>query len=252
MTHRIQVMTTCSAEGWAATGKRMAESFIERWPLSCLPLIVYAEGFAPDMPGIEVRGLPAWLQSFKERHRGDPRANGRSTRGYDYRFDAVKFAHKVAAIEEAARHQIAKDGETIDYLVWMDADTVTHAQVTERWLSQFLPGPDEALAWLDRVGMYPECGFLVFNLAHHDAYPVLAEWRRLYWSDGVFGLPETHDSFVLEHVVKQTKAPWRSLSGMARRKQHPMALGPLAQCLDHLKGNRKTMPFSPEHRILAS
>lgn len=241
---RIQVVTTCSAEGWAITGKRMAESFVERWPHECLPLVVYAEGFWPEMAAVEPRQLPSWLQDFKTRHEDDPKARGRGGRGYDFRFDAVKFAHKVAAVENAAR-------SAPDFLIWMDADTFTHAKVTMEWLANHLPQGDAALAWLDRIGLYPECGFLIFNMRHRDAYPVINEWKRLYWSDGVFGLPQTHDSFVLEHVVKTMKAPWKSLSGMARRNSHPMATGPLAERFDHLKGERKTKRCSPEHRILA-
>lgn len=244
--NRIEIVTTTNAEGWAQTGRRMAESIVERWPTSCLPLTVYAEGFWPDMAGTLACRLPTWLGEFKDRHHKNPTAHGRVGNGYDFRWDAVKFAHKVAAVEAAAQSARA------DFLIWMDADTFTHAPVTEEWLERILPNPIQALAWPWRVGNYPECGFLIFNLRQHPARAVIHEWRRLYETDEVFNLPQTHDSFVLQVAVERIGASWKSLSGDAANKAHVIALGPLADRIDHRKGARKALPHSPEHRVLAN
>ena len=148
---RWHVVTTTNAKGWEETGRRMAQSFLARWPNEALPLTVYAEDFDPDVDGVEIARLPEWMAEFKRLHCRTPHFNGVTQVGYDYRFDAVKFAHKVAAVTEfGLRHD---DG----VMVWLDADTFTHSDVTVEWLEKLFP-PPSYIAWLDRANSHPECG----------------------------------------------------------------------------------------------
>lgn len=240
----LTIITSMTEAIWRETGRQMAESTMEGWrAVTGERLHLYAEGFWPLHPLVRSMRLPEWVTAFKERHRNIAGARGMATGAYDFRFDAVKFCNKVAAIEDAMKRA------STDYLVWLDADTVTHQPVTMEWLRPFLPR-EEALSWLDRDSMYPECGVLIFNRQSTEAHKAVAEWRRLYESRDVFALRETHDSFVLQHVVEKRGTPWRSLSGAARSTSHPAAQGPLAAVLDHRKGARKKMAHSPEHRVL--
>lgn len=243
---KFHTVTTMSAAGYEAYGVRMLSSFLLRWPAEVKPLAVYAEGFSTHAEGLELRALPAWLDAFKSHNAGNSDARGMARGVYDFKRDAIKFSHKVAAITDAAER--VDDG----ILIWLDADTFTHAEVTVEWLESLLPS-EFALGWLSRIGMYPETGFLMFNLGHPGARELLRRFRAIYETDELFALPETHDAYVLQHLVSDMfqDLPWASLSGDAAQTSHPMARGPLAACLDHRKGPRKPLDHSPEHRVLA-
>lgn len=223
----------------------MAQSFLAHWPAS-IPLTVYAEDFDPDISGIEVRRLPEWLQTFKEQNAAH---NGQKPHWYDYRFDAVKFAHKVAALTDYAL------GTTDGALVWMDADVVTHSKPTEEWLKSLFP-QFAYLAWLDRANSHPECGFMMFRCSHPYHLNFMEAFRNLYTSGELFKLRETHDSFALYHLVTAKVAkgkipPPVSLSGEGKRTSHPAINGPLGAVIDHCKGpDRKTHGRSPRRDLI--
>jgi hypothetical protein len=214
----------------------MARTFCRHWP-SDVRLRVYAEGFDPsgDLP-VDVEDLDIaapWLKPWKAERSKEQRGNGGGR--YNFRLDAVKFAHKVAAIGAAAN-------EVVDVLIWLDADIVTHSPVTVDWLDGLLPAAAD-LAWLDRVGKYPECGFLMFRLPAMQ--PIIGEIIAAYWSGAIFRYPQTHDSYVIQQFVeagvRRQEIKVASLSGDARDWHHPMVAGPLGSRFDHLKGARKEL-----------
>lgn len=232
----IRVVTTMNAEGWNQTGGRMVESFRQHWPED-VEIIVYAEGFDfPEYMGAIIRRLPPWLNEFKERHAHNLRAHGQTPSRYDFRFDAVKFAHKVAALTDAGIEQ----SEGI--LIWLDADTFTHAKVTEPWLQSLFP-PPSYVAWLDRENCYPECGFVMFRCDHRSHQTLMETFRALYVTDALFRYGEWHDSYLFQGLILAAvkdgsiEAPV-SLSG-DKRWSHPFVNGPLGACMDHMKGDRK-------------
>ena len=223
-----------NARGWEETGRRMVESVIANWPAETLPIVIYAEDFVPpNMEGIEVRQLPAWLSDFKAKWGKTPAYTGRRHNGYDYRFDAVKFSHKVAALTDFGLSL------TDEILVWLDADTFTHAQVTNEWLAKLFPEP-AYIAWLDRANSHPECGFVMFRCSNPYHPNFMEAFRNLYTTGDLFKLRETHDSFALQHmvnakVINRKIPPSVSLSGDTRW-HHPFVNGPLGERIDHLKG----------------
>jgi hypothetical protein len=233
---RYLAVTTCNAEQWEQYGRRMAETFRRHWS-SEVQLRLYGEGFVyPVSNGVEFVDLDeaaSWLADFKASHR-DPRYNG-GQNGMDYRRDAVRFAHKVAAIGAAAEADC-------DVLIWIDADVVTHAPVTVEWLDSLFPEP-ATVGWLDRIGTYPECGFLMLRMPA--AREVIDNIVMMYRTGALFQLPEWHDSYVIQHVVtamlQRGKAKVHSLSGPEGRKNigHPWVSSPLAACMDHLKGTQR-------------
>lgn len=235
---RFSVVTTMNERGWNESGRRMVESFIAHWPTDALPIIVYSEGFdLPDMPAVEERKLPSWIDEFKAKWGKAPAYNGHRAGGYDYRFDAVKFAHKVAALTDAGLNDCS------DILIWIDADTFTHSNVTSERLTALFPEP-AYIAWLDRRSSHPECGFMMFRTAHPYHANFMESLRNLYTSGDLFKLRETHDSFAIQNAVEAKVAagkipPPASLSGAGVRTSHPAINGPLGEFLDHMKGPRK-------------
>jgi hypothetical protein len=228
----FHVVTTTNRAGWEQTGRRMAESFLARWPV---PLTVYAEDFDPDLP-VEVRRLPEWVGEFKAKWGRVVAYTGQYHGRYDYRYDAVKFSHKVGALTDFGL------GLDSGVMIWIDADTFTHADVDEAWLDSLLP-PSAYMAWLERRNTHPECGFVMFRCDHGYHARFMDAFRTLYTSGNLFKLSETHDSYALQWLAKakvlhgKIPAP-ASLSG-DDGWHHPFVNGPLGERLDHLKGPRK-------------
>lgn len=240
--NEYQAITTVHEDGWRLYGRRMAQSFVERW--RGVLLTIYAEGFDPDVAGVSVERLPEWQERFKRDHSASRDAIGRAGEHYDYRRDCVRFSHKVGAITDAVERCSGR-------LIWLDADTYTHADVDAAWLDELMPA-GQAMAWLDRADMYPEAGFLVLDCGHPGLVEAMRRFRAIYETGEVFGLPETHDSFVLQYVVERAVADGLiprpcSLSGDYRNSHHPFVAGPLGARLDHLKGSRKVMERSTDY-----
>lgn len=234
----IQAVTTCNAAGWELTGRRMATTFLEFWRDA--ELTVYAEGFVPDVDGVKVRRLPEWHDAFKERYGKVPDAHGNATATHNYRRDCIRFSHKVAAVTDMYAE---------DRLIWLDADTLTHAEVTEAWLKSLVQNPGY-MAWLNRPGTYPECGFLMFNPRHPVHGLFMGEMRRIYESGKVFDLVETHDSFVFQHVAKQLVRSGQmpepaKLSRPGFDRGHVFVNSRLSEKFDHFKGKRKLLGRTP-------
>lgn len=180
-----------------------------------------------------------WLAEFKIRHRH------RSTD--NYRFDAVRFAHKVAALELAYRLGWE------DVLVWIDADCVTHQDVTAEWLSGLIGDAD--FAYLRRENKYPECGFMMFR-RNKATSELIRRLVMLYRTDDLFALREWHDSWAIEQVRKgmelEGALKCTSLSGAYESTGHPFVNGPLGEKLDHCKGKRKALGKSKPSDLKAS
>lgn len=234
---RFHCVTTMNAAGWNETGRRMAASFVERWT-PYAKLTVYAEGFVPDVEGIEVRALPEWVAEFKAKYGATPGYCGQHNGRYDYRFDAVKFCHKVGAMTDFG--EPLTDG----VMIWLDADTFTHAKVTAEWLDGLFPAR-AYIAWLERRGSHPETGFVMFRASHPYHRLFLESLRNLYTSGDLFKIGETHDAAAIWHTAMAKSSVGKipqphNLSGDATNWHHPFVSGPLGACLDHMKGPRKS------------
>lgn len=227
-------ISTFNGAGLNLYGRGMIDSFAEGWPVM-VPLRVYSEGWSKRDLGVdgmfcEVVDLASsspWLDAFKARNAR------RSVR--DFRWDAVRFSHKVAAVCHAARSIDA------DVLIWIDGDVVTHASLATSDLEELRPRDGEWISWLYRKNMYPECGFYMLDLKHPRHEEMIATLEAMYAQDLLFGLAEYHDSYVLQHVVESSRIGWRSLSGAGDVTTHPLINGPLGRWFDHLKGNRKRL-----------
>lgn len=244
---KYHVVSTMNEAGWKQHGKRMAESFVRRWPDSA-NLTIYAEGFEVDVPGIEVRTLPPWIDAFKARYRAVPKYNGNIMGRYDFRFDLVKFAHKVAALTDF--------GLSVDngVMIWLDADTFFHSDVTEEFLDGLFPEP-AYIAWLDRRDSFPETGFVMFRAGHGYHHSFMESLRNLYTSGEVTAQKQWHDAFLIWELAKAKIArgkipPHVNLSGEAWRTSHPAINGPLGAVLDHMKGPRKDEGISRRRDIV--
>jgi len=243
------VVTTFNKNGYDLYGKRMVESFLKNWP-SEINLYVYAEDceVAESAPNLVVRDLkqssPKML-AFKERWKNDPRASGdisadpekskRKDARKAFKWDAIRFAHKVYSIFACA--QKVESGT----LIWMDGDVYCHSPISIDKIKQLMPEQYD-VCFLGRGRKYPECGLYSLNLEHQNTKNFLEKFER-YYEDaehGIFTLKEWHDSYVFKSVLDSL--PMNNLDmaqDLFNGEGHPLINTEWGAYLDHLKGSRK-------------
>lgn len=233
-------ITTCNKEGWKLYGHEMARSFIDRWP-DKVSLILWTEGFTPDFKSdrLIVRDLfdDTDLDEFKDSF--SILSQEASKRGwhYNYRFDAVRFAHKVFALTNPETLRLADEH---DLVFWVDADTLTTLPPSSPHLKALCP--DEfLLSYLGRKKWnHSECGFVAYNL-RRGGVEFLEEFRRSYVSGEILGMLEWHDSYVFDVLRKRFESLGHKALNLSPECPGLDAYehSPLKDFMVHYKGNRK-------------
>ncbi len=230
----MRVVTTCHKDGFDRYAHRILETW-HLWPEDAT-LYWYTEGFdlpktLPNIVERKVEDIPG-LQAFKDRHKGYKAPN--------YLFDVVRFSHKVYAACDGL-----KDHDGLG--VWLDGDCVTRKPITEAFLSQHLSG---YMALLKRTGMYTETGFWLMDCSHPEHAAFLKTWLDWYETGAFKTLANWTDCETLDATVRLFERDQRittdSLSGQHEKEMHPMAKTELGTYIDHLKGGRKALGYSPE------
>lgn len=259
----ISVVTTFHKQGYDLYGKRMIKSFLENWP-SNVKLYVYAEDCqveesAANLIVKDLHTASPELVYFKNKWKNVPKANGdvstdpvrrkRKDSGKGFKWNAIRFAHKVYAI-----FSCAKECNT-NWLMWMDADTICHSKCNEEDLFRMLP-KKRHLCYLGRRGKYSECGLYAMMLKSEQTQNFLKEFQRVYddaeGTNAIFSMAEWHDSYVFDRVRERfpqlAQHNWsehlgdlRPRPGMSTGEGHPLINSDWGAWLDHLKGGRKTL-----------
>ena len=228
----VKLITTVHAAGFDQYGARFLDG-LRLWPAH--QFTMYAEGFDPPCNHVRCESVYR-LSAFKERHA--------HYRAPDWRFDVVRFANKAFAAYDAFYNH---DGLG----VWIDCDTVTHAEIPHGYIESLLP-TDSYIAMFRRRGMHSETGFWIVNCAHPHHRKFLDSWIDLYESGAFKALPQWHDcetmDFALRRMERDNLLKVHSLSGEHDTDMHPMAKADIARYLDHCKGpTRKHLGRSPEN-----
>lgn len=246
---KISVVTTFNRAGYEKYGKRMIQTFLKHWP-STISLLVYSEDCivdesADNLVVIDLHLASPELVKFKETWSSVPKARGwcddstkkfaDKTQKVGFKWDAVRFSHKVYAIFHAAKNCNS------DVLFWMDADTVCHSEISQLQVEEFCR-LDVDLGFLGRESKYTECGLYSLNLRSPAIHHFLSKFQQMYDDAilGIFTLQEWHDSFVFDHVrvsVNLVENNWSA--GIIKGEGHPLINSKWGTWLDHLKGDRK-------------
>jgi hypothetical protein len=246
--------TTIVTGVWGPAGQSYCQTFMDSfdryWP-GDVGLQIWS-----DRPIIAPRGAlrdlgqtDGW-QAFCDRHKDEKFANGREpdrlrwkpsaiAGGYNFRFDAVRFAGQ-AFVPEAASKELP-DG---DILAWFDADVETFAKVPEQWLEGILgkhPG-----AYLGRGAKHSEIGFWAVRL-NPETRRMLKAFADLYRSDALFGLKEWHSAWLWDYARRETiTVPLLDLTPNGSGHVWFDPRSPLKAYTDHRKGQRKVAGRSKE------
>lgn len=238
---RINAVTCFSLQGWRETGALLVKGFIEFWPKEAR-LTVYVDDPIPKKDLIRDERVnykildQKDLISFKNRHVNNPEANGLGKHaingGKNYRYDAVRFSHKVFAL-----FQFLEESET-DLLIWLDGDSRTHSPVGIKDIESWCPN-EKFAGYLARPWLYTETGFHIFNMNHAIAKDFLNAWKQYYLDDSIFQLDMWTDCHTYDAAKKKfDDKHWHNLSPKLKNN-HPFINGPLGQFMDHMKGPRK-------------
>lgn len=266
---RYAVVTTFHEQGLKQYAQKMINTFCQNWPKD-VKLYVYAEKCVPVIPDHDQVILRdsdniSELVAFKSRWKDVPKANGdvsadpiRSRRrdsGKGFKWDAVRFSHKVYAIFDCAKNTDA------DILLWMDADNICHSPIDIRKIQQLVP-EEYDICYLGRQGKFSECGLYSMNLQHKNTRKFLNEFQRVYddAENGIFLMDEWHDSFVFDEVRKRIhklhQLNWssnlkdlRPRRGNSPGEGHPLINSAWGAYLDHLKGERKALGTSKKEDL---
>lgn len=251
-----KVVTTFNATGYEHYASRMIDTFLAHWPKT-VTLTVYAESCRVHQTAsnLEVLDFDSALPAavvFKQRWQSDPRATGQLATGpadrkgkqpgIGFKWDAVRFSHKVYAVCDHARRNPAA------VTVWMDADTVCHTPITENILAVLIPS-GTAIAYLGRGKKYSECGLYALDMRDPVTQHFVTLFQNAYDEAefGIFTMQEWHDSFVFDELRKrmaESNPSWRQLDwsrDLVDGEGHPLINSRWGDYLDHLKGDRKDL-----------
>lgn len=257
---KFAVVTTFHKKGLDQYAQRMIESYEDNWPNE-IDLYVYAEDCSPIVRknNIIVKDLHKEvddLVAFKNRWKDVPKANGippdhiKRRRPRDahkgFKWDAIRFAHKVYSIFHCAKNCDA------DVLIWMDADMYCHSPILLHQVDALIPAHND-LCYVGRERKWPECGLYSINLKSKMGLKFLKDFQWVYDNaeEGIFTMEEWHDSYVFEEVRKKLKMiqlNWGE--GLVRGEGHPLINSDWGAYLDHLKGGRKDTGKSKQTDLL--
>lgn len=249
---KYAVVTTFHSDGYYQYGSKMIDTFLQNWPVD-VDLIVYAQDCAVKQQAVNlfVRDLHASspeLVTFKQRWGNDPRALGQvatgpvdkkgKAPGIGFRWDAIRFSHKIYSVCHAAKNTHA------DVLFWMDADMVCHSPITLSFIASQMPS-NIGLAFLGREKKFTECGLYGMNLRDSCTQKWLDEFQKAYDTGRLMTMSEWNDCWVFDETRKEVKAQhpaWQWLNwsqGLFKGEGHPLINTAWGAYLDHLKGRRK-------------
>lgn len=249
---KAKVVSCYNWDGYQLYGKDFRDSFAAYWP-DKIELQIYTEDpkllANPDWGYRNLNDVPGY-SDFIKRNKDDPIKNGRVDGKYKMIFDAIKFSHKTFAIIDAALKGDA------DLMFWLDADTITHSQITLDYLVALLPD-QYYTAYLGREQnpkpMYSECGFVAYNLRHTLNKSFMNHWRYIYEDNNLFSLKEWHDSYVYDvlrmNFCKASNADLSWTKHLANATTHPF-IQVFGDKMDHKKGPRKQQGRSGKHEMV--
>jgi hypothetical protein len=186
---KIKIVSTFSDKGYEEYGKHFVES-CKKFVHNDIDICLYIDNInlkrENNITILNLEKSVPNLVKFKERNK--------EKTFKDYKWDAIRFAHKTYATFHAA------EGD-LDYLIWLDSDTEIYDAITPKYLLKFLPNGN-FVGYIGRDGV-SETGFLIFDMKHPSAVDFFARYQWYYDTDAVYSLSEYHDAFVFDVVRKE-------------------------------------------------
>lgn len=250
----LVVCTTFPNAAWDVYARRCLESFVAHWPVEAA-LWIYLDDTALVANCRDVlapRGEAFRVQVGKlPAHDAFMARNATRDLTPDFRYQARRFSHKIAALKATMDACVAAPAPP-QHVLWLDADVITTAAVTRDWLAQFLPSGAADVSYLGRPHFhFSECGFVGYRVSPGGQAFIDALWA-MYESDALFGEAQWHDSWLFDRVRERLPAPMFYNIAEGVGGVHVWLGTRLAERLEHWKGaqaKRLQRPISDAEAI---
>ena len=210
--NKYDIVTSFNPDGLEVYARNMIHSYVENWPKD-IKLHAWFHDFDKgsfflklddlDLPsqGVNYCNLNHVqdLIDYRENMKDHSGTEGGKIQ-YNWRLDAIKWCHKVYALTE-----IAADPHIIqekDWLIWLDADTVTTQQIDHEFLDNICDNSYDIIHLGRTIVDYSETSFVAFNIKNRPAREFLADFRATYDNKEVTSYREWHDGFIFNRLLK--------------------------------------------------
>lgn len=244
---KFSVITTFNKQGFDICAREMVTSFDKFWSKDITLNIYYEDMNVPETKSSnrvfffsfneEVKKWYKFQSNYFLRELNKPDNSINSF----YKYSAIKFAHKVYAIEKQLEKNIS------EYLIWLDSDVITFNRVTSSFIETLIE-KDSYLTFLGRehINFHSEAGFLIFNTKNKFHKIFWEKMMEMYDQGRLFNENEWHDSYIfdvvrLELEKNSLKNINISLMGLNKSKDQLNVFdnSVLGKFMNHFKGNRK-------------
>ena len=148
-------VTSFSEKGYHEYARNMLESVVDKWNPSYFQLVAFYHDFdiesvnPPRSPCITYRNLNDVEEMLEYRERmklHDGTEGGKMP--YNWRLDAIKWCHKVFAMTELGFEMMDQEEKLLlgggvpeldNWMIWLDADTVTTKRLDMKEVQKWLP-----------------------------------------------------------------------------------------------------------------
>ncbi len=160
---------------------------------------------------------------------------------YNWELDAIKWCHKVYALSELAFEMMEDEYDESNWMIWLDADTVTKKRLDVKKVQKWLPDRADLVHLGRRDVDYSETSFMGFNLSSHNTCSIVADLRGAYTIGETVAYREWHDGFIFERLLNIYKAHGMVTNNLSEHAKGLTAFqqSPLSEFFDHYKGNLK-------------
>lgn len=179
------------------------------------------------------------LVDFIKRYKDNPHYNGQQIdkQGkvkYNFKYNAVKFAHKIFPL-----FRFLNSHDNIK-AYWIDADVYCKDDVPLIVLDKWMPD-DKIVSYLGRYDKHSECGFMGYNLHQKTTKDFVRHYESYFYNNTLDKLKETHDSFVFDEARKTFKniGLFNDLNNFRTDDKAPFNSSSLRGYLTHAKGDDK-------------
>lgn len=243
------VLTSFNLKYWNDIASTTIPLLDSRWPKEGRILLYHElqtidKNLSARVDWIDLYKESPSLLKFIENWKDVPKANGFN--GTNFRFNAVKFAHKTFAIWHAAKK--IKDG----WLFWIDCDASPIKEIDNSFFEKVCL-ESSGICYVGRPSKYSECGFLGFNLNNPEVVEFLTIWENLYLSGKFIEIEQTHDSWTFDHIRKNFKNQnlFFNLNSGALTDKNPFESSIIGTHFIHMKGEKKIQNLNKQKsRIL--
>ena len=154
----------------------------------------------PNVKCIDLIANSKHCKRFIKRHKDNPEANGglgpHNERIWKpnkhFKWQGLRFSYKVFSIYHAMQYI------DTEWVIWLDADTLTHTAVTMDFLDSVSP-KDCVITHLGRGERYhSECGWVGYNKTNPMCMEFVEDFASMYKNDTMFNYTEWHDSYLFD------------------------------------------------------